>query len=144
MRSFYYRLVADIGNTGKQAVSMIPLATHSLTGRNQSGFVWVIHANVVYSVGILISYIFIAVFLCIPVSTYWTPGAIGYCLDEGVATLICGIITCVADLLTTVTPLPLVLKVSVPSGYENNILIASSFDYHAGSASRSAFCSASV
>jgi len=34
------------------------------------------------------------------------------CMDEGIATLICGIINCVADLATTVTPLPLIMGVS--------------------------------
>lgn len=36
----------------------------------------------------------------------------GSCLDEGVITLICGIINCVADFATTVTPIPLIMGVS--------------------------------
>ena len=33
-------------------------------------------------------------------------------MDEGVLTLICGIINCVADFATTVTPIPLIMGVS--------------------------------
>jgi hypothetical protein len=34
-------------------------------------------------------------------------------MDEGIATLVCGIISCVADFLTTITPMPLVYGVSI-------------------------------
>lgn len=58
---------------------------------------------------------FIAVFLCTPVSDYWKIGSPdGSCMDEGVVTLICGIINCVADFATTVTPIPLIMGVSTP------------------------------
>jgi hypothetical protein len=107
------------------------------------GFKWLIHANVIYSVGILISYIFIAIFMCVPVRYYWTIDAPpGHCMDEAVATLICGIINCVADLATTLTPLPLVIKVSAHDGSDDNMLNVNSFKCHAGSASRSEYCSA--
>jgi hypothetical protein len=33
-------------------------------------------------------------------------------MDEGIATLICGVINCIADFSTTITPIPLVLGVS--------------------------------
>ena len=33
-------------------------------------------------------------------------------MDEGTVTLICGVINCVADFVTTITPMPLVLGVS--------------------------------
>lgn len=75
-------------------------------------FKWLVHLNVVYTVGIFISFPCIAIFFCTPVSNYWTLGSPpDTCMDEAVATLICGIINCVADLLTTLTPIPLVLKV---------------------------------
>jgi hypothetical protein len=38
----------------------------------------------------------------------------GSCLDEGIATLVCGIINCVADLATTITPLPLIMGLHMP------------------------------
>jgi hypothetical protein len=54
-----------------------------------------------------------SVFLCNPVSNYWTIGAPeGTCMDEGIVTLVCGVINCIADLSTTITPIPLVLGVS--------------------------------
>jgi hypothetical protein len=94
LHCFYYRLVGD---TGKK------------------WFKWLVHANVAYTLGIFISYIFITIFLCVPVRAYWTiggtPGAI--CLDEGVVTFVAGIINCLADFLTTITPIPLIFGVSV-------------------------------
>lgn len=75
-------------------------------------FKWLVHFNVVYTIGIFISFTFIATFMCIPVSNYWIVGApANTCMNEAVATLVCGIINCVADLLTTVTPIPLVMSV---------------------------------
>lgn len=92
LHCFYYRLVSDSGKTW---------------------FKWLIHANLVYTVGIFISFTFIAVFQCNPVRNYWVVGApAGSCMDEGVATLVCGIINCVADFVTTVTPIPLIMGVS--------------------------------
>lgn len=89
---FYYRLLKD-------------------TSRGL--YVWVIHANVIYTVAIFITFVFLAVFLCNPVSNYWTYGAPeGSCLNEGTATLIAGIINVVADFACTVTPIPLVVSVS--------------------------------
>ncbi|KAH5690820.1 hypothetical protein HBI23_013520 [Parastagonospora nodorum] len=95
LHCFYYRLVTDTGKTW---------------------FRWLIHANVAYTLGIFISYPFIAIFLCVPVRAYWIPGGVpgAYCLDEGVATLICGIISCVADFITTITPMPLVMGLRMP------------------------------
>jgi hypothetical protein len=93
LHCFYYRLVEDAG---------------------KSWFRWLVHINVAYTVGIFISFPFIAVFLCTPVQAYWDlDAAPGACLDEGVATLVCGIISCVADFATTVTPMPLVFSVGL-------------------------------
>jgi len=89
---FYYRLV------------------HEST---KSRFRWAVHFNVALSVAIFITFIFVAIFLCSPVKNYWTLGAPpDTCLNEGTATLISGIINCVADFLCTVTPIPMVMKVS--------------------------------
>lgn len=35
-------------------------------------------------------------------------------MDEGMITLVCGIINCVADLLVTVLPIPVVMKLKMP------------------------------
>ncbi|KZM19709.1 uncharacterized protein EKO05_0004087 [Ascochyta rabiei] len=94
LHCFYYRLVANTGTTW---------------------FKWLIHFNVAYTLGILVSYTFIAIFLCNPVSDYWVIGSpAGSCMNEGTATIICGIINCVADFATTVTPIPLVLGLHMP------------------------------
>jgi hypothetical protein len=95
LHCFYYRLVSDTGKTW---------------------FRWLIHANVAYTLAIFISFTFIGIFLCHPYNAYWDLGAEeGSCMDEGVATLVCGIISCVADFATTVTPMPLVIGVYVPT-----------------------------
>jgi hypothetical protein len=92
LHCFYYRLVQDSGKTW---------------------FRWLIHANVVYTLGIFISFPFIAIFMCNPVKAYWTVnlGPVD-CMDEGIATMVCGVLSCVADFATTVTPMPLVVGVS--------------------------------
>ncbi|KAH7402780.1 hypothetical protein BKA66DRAFT_564681 [Pyrenochaeta sp. MPI-SDFR-AT-0127] len=94
LHCFYYRLVSD---TGKR------------------WFQYMIHANVIYTIGIFVSFTFLAIFLCTPVKNYWMIGAPkGSCIDEGVATLVCGIINCVADFFTTITPIPLVMGLHMP------------------------------
>jgi hypothetical protein len=95
LHCFYYRLVKDSGKTW---------------------FRWLIHINVAYTLAIFISFPFIAVFLCTPVKAYWEiTVSEATCLDEGVATMICGVISCVADFATTLTPMPLVYGVSTNS-----------------------------
>ncbi|KAF9699265.1 hypothetical protein EKO04_003181 [Ascochyta lentis] len=94
LHCFYYRLVADTGKTW---------------------FKWLIHANVAYTLGILVSFTFLAIFLCTPVSDYWVIGSpAGSCLNEGTATLVAGIINCIADFATTITPIPLILGLHMP------------------------------
>jgi hypothetical protein len=50
------------------------------------------------------------------VQAYWQfPDVIdGQCLNEGATTLWCGIISCVADLLCTILPIPVVLRLRMP------------------------------
>ncbi|KAF2823494.1 hypothetical protein CC86DRAFT_298489 [Ophiobolus disseminans] len=94
LHCLYYRLVSDTGITW---------------------FKWLIHANVACTVCIFISATLVQVFQCHPVQAYWlfdTPGA--SCHDEQLATLIFGVVNCIADLATTVTPLPLILRLQIP------------------------------
>lgn len=51
-----------------------------------------------------------------PVQAYWQfPNVIeGKCLDEGEVLLASGIITCVADLLCTILPIPAVMRLRMP------------------------------
>ncbi|EMD65931.1 hypothetical protein COCSADRAFT_86419 [Bipolaris sorokiniana ND90Pr] len=94
LHCFYYRLVSDSG---------------------KSWFRWLVHFNVFYTISCFVSFTCIAIFFCVPISNYWTLGAPAEtCLNEADATLIVGIINCVADLLTTVTPIPLVMGLQMP------------------------------
>jgi hypothetical protein len=89
---FYYRLV------------------HETTKRT---FVMAIHANVAFSVAIFITFFFLSIFQCSPIRNYWIFGSPqDTCIDEGAATLAAGIINCVADLLCTLLPMPMVAKVT--------------------------------
>ncbi|KAL5380616.1 hypothetical protein DPSP01_007680 [Paraphaeosphaeria sporulosa] len=91
---FYYRLLKDT---------------------SKGFYVWVVHANVVYTICIFVTFVFLIVFLCTPVSMYWTYGAPeGNCLNEGTATLIAGIINVIADFACTVTPIPMVMSLKMP------------------------------
>ncbi|EOA81748.1 uncharacterized protein SETTUDRAFT_98807 [Exserohilum turcica Et28A] len=94
LHCFYYRLVSE---------------------SQKSWFKWLVHFNVLYTLCIFISFTFLSIFICVPVSDYWTIGAPpDACLNEAVTTLVCGIINCIADLLTTITPIPLVLSLQMP------------------------------
>ncbi|RMZ69388.1 integral membrane [Pyrenophora seminiperda CCB06] len=94
LHCFFYRLISDSG---------------------KSWFKWLVHVNVAYTIGIFISFTCIAIFFCNPIENYWVIGAPpDTCMDEAVWTLICGIINSVADLLTTITPMPLVFRLHMP------------------------------
>lgn len=51
-----------------------------------------------------------------PVDYYWVfpPTGNGYCLDEGKVTLAAGVINCVSDLLCTVLPIPIIMRLQMP------------------------------
>lgn len=51
-----------------------------------------------------------------PVQAYWQfPNVIdGKCLDEGITTLSCGVISCIADLQCTLLPIPAIMRLSMP------------------------------
>lgn len=54
---------------------------------------------------------------CRPVQVYWQfPPTIvnGYCMDEGKVTLAAGILNSVSDLLTTVLPIPIIMRLQMP------------------------------
>ncbi|KAI1526722.1 hypothetical protein PtrSN002B_011590, partial [Pyrenophora tritici-repentis] len=94
LHCFYYRLVADSGLTW---------------------FKWLVHVNVAYTVSSFIALTVMAIFFCTPVENYWTIDApADSCMDEAVLTMICGVINSVADLLTTLTPMPLVFRLQMP------------------------------
>jgi hypothetical protein len=81
--------------------------------------------------------------MCTPIQNYWIVGAPeDTCMDEGIATLVCGVISCVADLATTLTPLPLILGVShTPPSLVTPILTDASSKCHFASVSGQLSCS---
>ncbi|KAI6843738.1 hypothetical protein KC340_g880 [Hortaea werneckii] len=101
---FYYRLVGDSG---------------------VNWFRWVVHANVAFTVAVCITFVFLSVFLCTPVQYYWEfpPSTDGHCLDEGIATLAAGILNLSADLLATITPIPLVMRLNMRLKYRIGVSI---------------------
>ncbi|USW48445.1 hypothetical protein Slin15195_G017640 [Septoria linicola] len=92
---FYYRLIKD------------------------SGITWfnnVLHASMFFIVGLGIAFTCIGIWLCNPVQSYWIfpPMGTHTCMDEGTATFTIGIFNCVADLLCTLLPIPLVWRLKMP------------------------------
>ncbi|KAF2022287.1 hypothetical protein BU24DRAFT_439026 [Aaosphaeria arxii CBS 175.79] len=103
---FYYRLVKDT---------------------DKKWFHWSIHANVAFTIGIFISFICLAIFQCKPISNYWSPP--NTCMDEGVVTLIAGILNCIADLFCTILPIPLVARLEMPQRQRIAVVILFSFGF---------------
>ncbi|CAK3894328.1 unnamed protein product [Lecanosticta acicola] len=95
LHCFYYRLVRDSGI---------------------GWFRYVLHASMLFIVLLGIASICIGIWLCVPVQSYWVfpPMEDAKCLDEGVVTLVIGVLNCFADLLTTLLPIPLVMKLQMP------------------------------
>jgi hypothetical protein len=50
------------------------------------------------------------------VQKYWRfPDVIeGHCLDEGVITMVAGVMSCLADLLCTLLPIPIIMRLHMP------------------------------
>jgi len=89
---FYYRLVSDSG---------------------MRKFRLAIHISTVFNISIVITFVFLCVFLCTPIRAYWIFPPTGRCLDEGKVTLAGGAINCVADLLITTLPIPMVMRLKM-------------------------------
>ncbi|SMY24383.1 unnamed protein product [Zymoseptoria tritici ST99CH_1A5] len=92
---FYYRLVRDSGI---------------------DWFIWVLHGGMFFVIGLGIAFTCIGIWLCSPVQAYWVfpPIAGSKCMDEGTTTLTIGIFNCLADLTTTLLPIPLVMRLKMP------------------------------
>ncbi|KAI7281442.1 hypothetical protein KC345_g4156 [Hortaea werneckii] len=93
--AFYYRLVKD------------------------SGLRWfkgVLHASLAWTVAVWVCFVCQTIWLCRPVEAYWQypPNPDAHCLDEGKVMLGGGVINCVSDLLTTVLPIPIVMRLQMP------------------------------
>lgn len=91
---FYYRLVSDSG---------------------MQKFRIALHISNLFNLCVCISFIFLTIFQCIPVKAYWIYPPSGNCSDEGKTTLGAGVINCVADLLITTLPIPMVMRLKMRS-----------------------------
>ncbi|KIW01527.1 uncharacterized protein PV09_07005 [Verruconis gallopava] len=90
---FYYRLTSDTG-----------LAKYR----------WVLHIAMAFNLAVFCTFLPLIIFLCTPVSAYWSLSTTGKCLDEGKTTLGAGIVNCFADLLITVLPIPMIMQLKMP------------------------------
>jgi hypothetical protein len=108
--SFYFRLVSDSG---------------------LKRFRWALHSATAFNIAVCIAFLCLTVFQCryelppfyvlyfngspscSPVKAYWIFPASGHCMDEGKVTLAAGIINCVLDLLVTILPLPMIVKLQM-------------------------------
>ncbi|KAK3701660.1 hypothetical protein LTR37_015312 [Vermiconidia calcicola] len=92
--SFYYRLIKDSG---------------------VKWFSWVLHVSMAYTIAVCVKFVALTIWLCSPVESYWIfPPIAGHCLSEGKTMLGGGIINSVSDLLTTILPIPLVMRLQMP------------------------------
>lgn len=93
-----------------------------------SGITWfnkVLHASMFFVVGLGIAFTCVGIWLCDPVEAYWVfPLIEGHkCMNEGTSTLIIGIFNCIADLLCTLLPIPLVWKLKMPAKHRTGVCI---------------------
>ncbi|KAK4958652.1 hypothetical protein LTR28_005415, partial [Elasticomyces elasticus] len=93
--SFYFRLVKDSG---------------------VRWFAWVLRLSLVWVLGVCVAFVVLTVWQCKPISAYWVypPMPAGSCMDEGTVTLWAGVINCISDLLVTVLPIPIVMRLQMP------------------------------
>lgn len=70
----------------------------------------------VISVAVGIALILINIFQCVPIRAFWTfpPIPDQRCLDEGWATLGCGVANNVADIIVVALPIPLIARLQLP------------------------------
>ncbi|OTA33092.1 hypothetical protein BTJ68_06358 [Hortaea werneckii EXF-2000] len=87
--------------------------------RLDSGLRWfkgVLHTSLAWTVAVWVCFVCQTIWLCRPVEAYWQypPNPDAHCLDEGKVMLGGGVINCVSDLLTTVLPIPIVMRLQMP------------------------------
>ncbi|KAK5126546.1 hypothetical protein LTR85_009480 [Meristemomyces frigidus] len=92
---FYYRLVKDSG---------------------MKWFNWILHVSLLWTLAVCISFVCETIWLCTPIQAYWVYPAMypAHCLDEGKVMLGGGVINCFSDLLTTVLPIPIIMRLQMP------------------------------
>ena len=120
-------------------LSLIFLYYRLIRDTNLRWYSWALHSSLAFNIMIIISFVLLVVFTCMyvlartsilpfpsirvftdndhrPVQAYWQlPNVIeGQCLDEGISTLACGIVSCIADLQCTLLPIPAIMRLSMP------------------------------
>jgi hypothetical protein len=117
-------------------LSLIFLYYRLIRDTNLRWYSWALHCSLAFNIMIIISFVLLVVFSCMyvsalsrslsreistdsthrPVQAYWQfPNVIdGQCMDEGLVTITCGIVNCVADLQCTLLPIPAIMRLSMP------------------------------
>lgn len=93
--TFYYRLVQD---------------------STMRTFRWVLHISTFINTMTLPFFVIVTIFQCSPIRAFWTYPVLPdqKCISEGKLTLGCGIFNTFLDLLTTMIPVPLIIKLQLP------------------------------
>ncbi|TID21740.1 hypothetical protein E2P81_ATG05006 [Venturia nashicola] len=101
---FYYRLVQ---NSGKHRFRLA------------------LHCTVILVIILFITGACVGIFICTPVQDYWAfpPNPHRKCFDEGPIGFVVSIINCLADLLVTFLPIPLVLQLKLPTRSKIGVLV---------------------
>ncbi|KAF2221797.1 hypothetical protein BDZ85DRAFT_220207 [Elsinoe ampelina] len=88
-------------------------------------FRWILHASQAWTIAVGITFVFLSIFICIPVQAYWTfpPLPTQQCLDEGLVTLVAGIINSLTDLFITLLPIPLIMRLKLPVRQRLGVLV---------------------
>nr|OQO21046.1 hypothetical protein B0A51_11417 [Rachicladosporium sp. CCFEE 5018]OQO24251.1 hypothetical protein B0A51_08696 [Rachicladosporium sp. CCFEE 5018] len=102
--------------TGFTRLSLLCLYYRLVRDVHMKWYRWTLHASLAFVIGFWISMSLLAIFDCYPVEVYWLfPATVkGHCGNEGNTTLIAGILSCVADLICTCLPIPVVMRLQMP------------------------------
>ncbi|PNS18978.1 hypothetical protein CAC42_6073 [Sphaceloma murrayae] len=86
---------------------------------------WMLHASIIWTVAVGITFIFLSIFICLPIKAYWTwpPMPTQQCIDEGVVVLAAGIINSVTDLMVTLLPVPIIMRLRLPVKQRLGVLV---------------------
>lgn len=97
-------------------LSLVCFLLRLVTGSGHTSFAWVLRAALLWQVVVCTALVFMTVFLCVPVRAYWAIPLVdnAKCLNEGDVTLAGGVVNCVSDLMVTLLPIPIVMKLNMP------------------------------
>ncbi|KAF2399187.1 hypothetical protein EJ06DRAFT_75270 [Trichodelitschia bisporula] len=92
--TFYYRLIGE---------------------SSMKWFRWVLHLALAFNITTFFVFLFLQIFICIPVHAAWTfpPPADAKCMNEGPVTMAGGAVKTTVDFMVTTLPIPLVLRMKM-------------------------------